>query len=120
MTCKKGAVQAGKWSGYHGIFLIKLADAAQRRATAVYAACKPEITRIVVHNVKTKFMAGREAILGAFMKRKAKLIEISGPVSYILDIVPCFVSKFRRGGVLASNTLFCISMPVRCWWGNNT
>ena len=84
----EGAVQAGEWRGYHVIFPIKLTDAAQRKATAVYAACKPKITHIIVHNIKTKFMVGGEALPGTLMNRKAKLIEISVHVSYILDVVP--------------------------------
>lgn len=53
----EGVVQAGKWREYHVLYLIKLTDAAQRKAIAVYAACKPKITHIV-HNIKTKFLGG--------------------------------------------------------------
>lgn len=53
----EGVVQAGKWRGYHVLYLIKLTDAAQRKAIAVCAACKPKITHIV-HNIKTKFLRG--------------------------------------------------------------
>lgn len=81
----EGVVQAGKWRGYHVLYLIKLPGAAQRKAVAVCAACKPKITHIV-HNIKTKFLRG-DAILGTFMNRKAKLPKIRVLVSYILDDV---------------------------------
>lgn len=59
----EGAVQAGKWTGYHVILLIKVTDAAQSKTTAVCAACKPKITHTVVHNTKTKFKEGEKLCL---------------------------------------------------------
>lgn len=58
-----GAVQAGKWMGYHVILPIKVTDSAQRKATAVYAAFKPKITHTVVHNIETKFKEGGKLCL---------------------------------------------------------
>lgn len=39
------AVWAGKWRGSRVVFLIKVTDAAQGKATAAYAGCKTRVTR---------------------------------------------------------------------------
>lgn len=48
------------------------------------------------------------------MSRKAKLIGVSVHVSYILDVVPRSLNNLKRGGVVARDILFWISMPTGC------
>lgn len=80
----EGAIRAGKWRGHDMMFVIKLRDAAQRKATAVHGTCKTKTACCV--DIKTKITLGGErgSILGTFMNSKAKLIKIKVCVSCIL------------------------------------
>lgn len=76
----KIACREGKWRGSGVVFLIKVTDAAQGKATAAYAGCKTRVTRwswcYLQHH------GGKKAILGAVTNSKAKWIKISVQVFY--------------------------------------
>lgn len=54
----EGAIWAGKQRGHDVMFVIKLRDAAQRKATAVHGACKTKTACCVEYQDQNHFGGG--------------------------------------------------------------